>query len=570
MKTTFPFGLKRILVLVFLLPQLVLAQVDDFIQFPVPEGPVQKNSVSIVTINQELLLTGSYEQSIDMNGQVIVPVPYTGMNRGVFVVKYAENGIPLVSKNVASGRITERKIGAESNGKFTYLLISFKDSIRTDSLFYVDADTNTNVCILKLDENLNEVWSALLLSDCAVDIGKGNSFAIDIDSNLYISGSAYCDLIYDTTVIPITTNLGFVLKVSSDGQIRWNKKFGSTAGYNESSALTTDSAKNVYVLNYLAPAWQTQIDTATLSLFPMYTLLAGVLTKFDSSGTLQWMQHYGMNATWPGFAPTFIRELNSVIYIAGVFTGPFGSNLIFSGQGSLAASPLKANIFTARYSKSGQFISCAKSSDPNFIELRWLSKPNSGRAMLSGSFGGNFSYAGIKLTEYSSDVFILAVDKKDSLCWFEAFGGDYMDNATQAEYTAQDEVYILGLSNSQPAYFGSLNFVAGMNQLFVVKGIQYPLSTLQEQSNNGIVIYPNPVNSLSYLEMNLYADAEINLSLTDAFGKKMMGVFEDYTMQQSRGKKKFTLRTNHLASGIYYCIVEINGQKQVLHLSVIH
>ncbi|QLH45104.1 MAG: hypothetical protein HWD58_05540 [Bacteroidota bacterium] len=54
-------------------------------------------------------------------------------------------------------------------------------------------------------------------------------------------------------------------------------------------------------------------------------------------------------------------------------------------------------------------------------------------------------------------------------------------------------------------------------------------------------LYPNPVSSLSYLEMNLYADAEINLSLTDAFGKKMMGVFEDYTMQQSRGKKKFTL-----------------------------
>lgn len=497
---------------------IVYAQVDDFIQFPVPEGPVQKNSVSILTRNQELMLTGSYEQSIDMNGQLIVPVPYTGMNRGVFVVNYSENGIPLLSKNVASGKITERKVFAETDGKYTYLLISFKDSIRTDSLFYVDTDTNTNVCILKLDENLNEVGATLLLSDCPVDLGKGNSFTLDADSNLYIAGSAYCDLIYDTTVISLSTNLGFVLKMSSDGQIRWSKKFGSTAGYNESTAITTDSAKNVYVLNYLAPATQTQIDTAHLSLFPMYSFLAGVLTRFDSTGTLQWIQHYGMNATWPGFAPTFLRELNSVLYIAGVFTGPFGSNLIFSGQGSLSASPIQPTLFTARYAQSGQFLSCARSGANSFLELRWLGKPNSGRSLLCGPFTGNFSYSGDTLTGSGYEVFVRSVDKKDSVHWFEAFGGNYSDQAIQSEYNSVGEVYLLGLSNSQPAYFGSLNFSTGMNNLFLVKGIHYPANVEETDPKFPFVIYPNP----SYSGFTIEGDRVIEkLTILDVIGRNV-------------------------------------------------
>lgn len=147
---------------------------------------------------------------------------------------------------------------------------------------------------------------------------------------------------------------------------------------------------------------------------------------------------------------------------------------------------------------------------------------------------------------------------EDSALTYDA--GPNLDSLYSLTYTNNVDTFIYGL-NSGYVYSDSGE---------IIYAPQSNKNALQNASMESVRLYPNPVSSISYLEMTLYADSELSLSLTDEFGKKMVGVFDAINIQQSKGKKKFTLRTNHLASGIYYCIVEINGHKQVLRLSVIH
>lgn len=71
-------------------------------------------------------------------------------------------------------------------------------------------------------------------------------------------------------------------------------------------------------------------------------------------------------------------------------------------------------------------------------------------------------------------------------------------------------------------------------------------------------IYPNPTNSISYLEFNLKDDSNLELNLLDNNGSKVELIFSGLALI---GGNKFAISTSNLSSGAYYVEIIVNGIK---------
>ena len=93
---------------------------------------------------------------------------------------------------------------------------------------------------------------------------------------------------------------------------------------------------------------------------------------------------------------------------------------------------------------------------------------------------------------------------------------------------------------------------------------------LDEATINNIALFPNPSSTLATVEYTLYQQSEVKLTVTNELGQVMQNVVPQEVYSQSRGKQKVTLHTANLSAGIYFCVVELNGRRQVLKFTVLH
>jgi len=93
-------------------------------------------------------------------------------------------------------------------------------------------------------------------------------------------------------------------------------------------------------------------------------------------------------------------------------------------------------------------------------------------------------------------------------------------------------------------------------------------TALDKATFENIILYPNPTNGDASLEYTLYQNGEVKIEVTNELGQIMGSITEAKTHSQSKGKHKITLHTNKLASGIYFCIVDINGRKETKKFTV--
>ena len=91
-----------------------------------------------------------------------------------------------------------------------------------------------------------------------------------------------------------------------------------------------------------------------------------------------------------------------------------------------------------------------------------------------------------------------------------------------------------------------------------------------ETTLHHITFFPNPTNTEGYLEYILYMNSQVKIMVTNELGQVMQNVVPQEVYSQSRGKQKVTLYTANLSPGIYFCVVELNGRRQVLKFTVLH
>ena len=139
-----------------------------------------------------------------------------------------------------------------------------------------------DVFLIKYDSSGMQEWIKQIGTP-REDVAKG--VAVDSSGNVYVTGFTEGDL--------SGTNVGdrdiFLMKYDASGTQQWIKQFGTSA-VDAGSGVAADSSANLYVAGWTLGAL-TGTNAGRRDIF---------LTKYDSSGTQQWIKQIGTSAAEKG------------------------------------------------------------------------------------------------------------------------------------------------------------------------------------------------------------------------------------------------------------------------------
>ncbi|MDC0313719.1 T9SS type A sorting domain-containing protein [Flavobacteriales bacterium] len=117
--------------------------------------------------------------------------------------------------------------------------------------------------------------------------------------------------------------------------------------------------------------------------------------------------------------------------------------------------------------------------------------------------------------------------------------------------------YIPGTSWNSGTYHSDVSFLITSNNVGV------------EEKNNELqsaVIFPNPVQNIATIEMNLEHQTDVGIELFDMNGKKLM-TFS--TQKFNEGTNQFKINTEDLSLGVYYCkLTSVDSQSTITFVKI--
>ncbi|RZK74229.1 MAG: hypothetical protein EOO92_17425, partial [Pedobacter sp.] len=208
-------------------------------------------------------------------------------------------------------------------------------------------------------QNLSWSW---LRGASTVEKAIGNDVKIGSSGNIYVIGSFYGSVQFDSTYVSEGRSDVFLVKYSPAGDIIWVKTFGGI-GYDEGAALGLDSAENLYIGGSFS-------DTIYIDTFSLESRGAEdiYIAKIDSSGVPLWVKTAGSKtkdkigiggsggAIGGGSSMTINKDQELIV--AGTFIGLTPANGVdtawFDTTG--LSSGYSGNSFVAKYALSGALV----------------------------------------------------------------------------------------------------------------------------------------------------------------------------------------------------------------------
>lgn|GEM_PF-2207599 len=219
------------------------------------------------------------------------------------------------------------------------------------------------VFVSKLTASGDLAWVRQFETDVVntLDRSVGCGIVVDKDGNSYASGSFFAQTDFDPGpgVFHLTSQStdgdAFIVKLDHGGNLKWARQFGG-AQYDEATALALDVTGAIYSTGY----FQDLIDVDPGAATKTFTSNGSgdfYISKFDTSGVMEWAKHLG--GTGNDHAKSITAGRTGSIYLTGYFqntidldAGP-GSTLLNSNGG--------IDVFIAKY------YSCLPIEDPKEI-----------------------------------------------------------------------------------------------------------------------------------------------------------------------------------------------------------
>jgi len=307
-------------------------------------------------------------------------------------------------------------------------------SPRDDSTTDYNETETTTACRYKCAANYT--WDGTACVAEKRQIGSattddGSSVYTDSLGNTYVAGTTLGD--FDGHVSSGGAD-ALLVKWNADGTKAWSRQWGSTAD-DYAKGVAVDSTGNIYV---------TGRTGGTLS---GATSLGGIdafLTKFNSSGALQWNAQVGSTLADYG-AGVAINNANDV-FITGY------QNTASNGY----------DVFVAKWFSNGTY-STKKVFGTSSNDVSYSIKIDStGNSIITGYTAGSMNGT----NQGGSDAFVLKIAADmTTVTWAKQLGTAGTDIAKGVDFDSSDNIYITGYSNG--AFDGQTN--AGNYDVFVTK-----------------------------------------------------------------------------------------------------
>lgn len=325
--------------------------------------------IAVDTLNN-LYVTGYFGGTIDIGTNILVSE--AGGNGNTFLVKYNANGIiQWITRSHSNGDSDADGITVDKQGNIL-IIGRFLDSLRLDS-FVFQAPLTSQVFLAKYSSSGVCLWAKHLISDSFDGGSNGPKIKSDKLGNTYISGHFISYALFDT--IHIYAHGGqydediFLTKIDASGNFLWAKALGGNL-QEISGPMDVDSLGNTYISGYFSSA-PTYFGGYTLT-----TNWAGYFTaKYDTDGNCHWAKHGNANAICAandGYytnAPGLITKYDTL--------GSLQWTKTVSGASNNAMAAVNTDVYlTGSYTGSVNFDTCALSSTSNQMYIAKLSNPD--------------------------------------------------------------------------------------------------------------------------------------------------------------------------------------------------
>jgi hypothetical protein len=224
-----------------------------------------------------------------------------------------------VTKMTATGLAWQTLISVGTQPTGTGALVA-----DTSGNVYVTTGYDGGIFVFKLSSTGTLTWQKKYVQ-ANLD---GNGIAVDTSGNVIITGQQFNGANYD----------GLIVKYNSAGTLQWANKLASNspATYDYLYGPSTDSSGNIYTGG-----------------FSFITTPNNMLTKYNSSGTLQWQRKINGNGT--GSHPIYSTAVDSSsnIYATGYCSTTAGNAWFIAKWNSSGTIQWQNKITTSGYSSLG-------------------------------------------------------------------------------------------------------------------------------------------------------------------------------------------------------------------------
>jgi len=215
---------------------------------------------------------------------------------------HAGGGYAILVKYNSSGTLQWQRQQYKAGGYLSFQDIAIDSS---DNIYATGAGYNNSsvyqLCLVKYNSSGSQQWQKYIYDGTISSlVNTGYCIGLDSSTNIYIGG------FYN---IPNTGNVSYLIKFNSSGTIQWDKYVnqGSSGGGEEASSIAVTPSGDCYLAGYGYPIKANRTE--------------GVLYKFNSSGTLQYMRRFGQksyssNNMWQ-FRGVAVDDADENLYISG-------------------------------------------------------------------------------------------------------------------------------------------------------------------------------------------------------------------------------------------------------------
>ncbi len=280
------------------------------------------------------------------NGSIIHDTLYAASSGkdDILVIKYDEDGGLIWSKSFGTASAYEYAyaITVDENEN-TYIGGYWESATSTSfgSITVTKSGSNSSdeQFILKLDENGDEQWVKAAASG-----NDDRIYKLEIQSSaIYSLGRFNYTIAFDnTSFTSVASSIDmFLAKYDLDGNLKWAKQLGMSAGSELPNNLSIDNNENLFISGGHSSNDTLYFDAIAVSAQNSFDMF---LAKYDSAGNAKWGISIGGNGVSTGGFPGVSCDNQNGIYFCGYFDN---QNIIVLANDSFASTDSNYDIFVA-------------------------------------------------------------------------------------------------------------------------------------------------------------------------------------------------------------------------------
>ena len=489
----------------------------------------------------------------------------TSYNFRFYIVKYDNSGNELWAKTVG-GNCNSWGTGIKTDAHGNCYVTGYFDNsaiiiFGSDTLSSAGSSGPLNFFIAKYDSLGNVLWAKTANGTINQSMGNGPSINIDVNGNVYVTGTFGNNPIINTITFSnvILTGFGksdiFIVKYDSSGNVLWAKCVGGSNN-DFGTGISLDANGNSYITGYFGST-TLAFDSITVTNNSNGNSIIFV-AKYDSLGNVIWAKSSG---TYSCLKPSISIDANGNSYI----TGFFNTNYAVFGNITLT-NVCDESIFIVKFDSLGNVV-WAKSAggvSTDSDEAHSIITDAKGNSYVTGFFQGmlTFGNTAVLTSTGSLDIFVAKYDSSGNVLWVQKAGGDDNDVGNGISIDANGNSYITGYCYSSYAIFGNsgwANCGNTNNSIVFVAKLKNVTIGITEVNNlaNKVNVFPNPTNGCFILSV---PPETKEIHILNSLGQIMENVTVD---------NQTILNFEIIKSGIYFIQIITDKETAIKKLIVV-